>query len=106
MKINSLDKGCDFSKHVLKASAASAYNMGIESMTRDLNCSQFQALIGLSVYALGFGVVPLVSSSFSEEFGRQPLYIGSFIGFFFMYMMVALYVPLTRVEVKMWSKEI
>ncbi|KAF8993763.1 MFS polyamine transporter [Cyathus striatus] len=44
------------------------------SMTRDLQCSVFQATIGLAVYCLGFGVVPLVSASFSEEFGRQPLF--------------------------------
>lgn len=64
--------------------------MGFPSMTRDLNCTRFQATIGLSVYALGFGVVPLVTASFSEEFGRQPLYIYSGIGFLLMYMMVAL----------------
>lgn len=64
--------------------------MGFASMTRDLNCTDFQATIGLSVYALGFGVVPLVTASFSEEFGRFPLYIGSGIGFLLMYMMIPL----------------
>lgn len=64
--------------------------MGFASMTRDLNCTHFQATIGLSMYALGFGIVPLVTASFSEEFGRQPLYIGSAVGFILMYMMVAL----------------
>lgn len=59
-------------------------------MMRDLNCTEFQATIGLSVYALGFGVIPLVTASFSEEFGRLPLYIGSGIGFLLMYMMIAL----------------
>lgn len=60
-------------------------------MIRDLNCSQLQATAGLSVYPLGFGVVPLVTASFSEEFGRQPLYIGSAIGFALSGLMVALY---------------
>ena len=64
--------------------------MGFSTMTRDLNATNFQASIGLSVYALGFGVVPLVTASFSEEFGRLPLYIGSGVGFLLMYMMVAL----------------
>lgn len=64
--------------------------MGFASMTQDLNCSTFQATIGLSLYALGFGLVPLVSASFSEEFGRQPMYIGSAIGFILMYLMIAL----------------
>ena len=63
--------------------------MGFPSMTKDLNCTDFQATIGLSVYALGFGVVPLLSSSLSEEFGRRPLYIGSVIGFILMHLMVA-----------------
>ncbi|KAF9444904.1 MFS general substrate transporter [Macrolepiota fuliginosa MF-IS2] len=74
----------------ITACTAASYNLGFPSMTRDLNCTQFQATIGLSVYALGFGVVPLVTASFSEEFGRQPLYIGSGIGFTLMYLMIAL----------------
>ncbi|KAF8074570.1 MFS polyamine transporter [Lyophyllum atratum] len=65
---------------LFSSSAASAYNMGFPTMTRDLNCTKFEATIGLSVYALGFGI----------EFGRQPLYLGSSFGFLLMYMMVAL----------------
>jgi MFS family permease len=72
--------------------------MSFDSMKRDLNCTEHEATLGLSVYALGFGVVPLVTASFSEEFGRQPLYIASGIGFLFMYLMVALYVFLVRIE--------
>ncbi|KAH9479807.1 Ascochitine biosynthesis cluster MFS transporter [Psilocybe cubensis] len=75
---------------LLASSTSSTYNMGFESMTRDLGCTDFQATIGLSVYALGFGVVPLVTASFSEEFGRQPLYLGSGVGFLLMFMMIAL----------------
>ncbi|KDR67699.1 hypothetical protein GALMADRAFT_257977 [Galerina marginata CBS 339.88] len=75
---------------LIASTTASAYNMGFASMIRDLHCTEFQATIGLSVYALGFGVVPLVTASLSEEFGRLPLYFGSGIGFLLMYMMVAL----------------
>ncbi|EDR05708.1 MFS polyamine transporter [Laccaria bicolor S238N-H82] len=75
---------------VISAGTAGAYNLGFASMTRDLNCTDFQATIGLSVYALGFGVTPLVTASFSEELGRLPLYYGSGIGFLLMYMMIAL----------------
>ena len=60
-------------------------------MIRDLHCTEFQASIGLSVYPLGFGLIPLVSASFSEEFGRQPLYIGSGLGFSLMFLMIVLY---------------
>ncbi|KAJ7498000.1 MFS polyamine transporter [Mycena galericulata] len=75
---------------LIAASASSAYNMGFTSMTRDLDCTDFQATVGFVVYTLGFGLVPLVSSSFSEEFGRQPLYIGSAVGFTSMYLLIAL----------------
>ena len=67
--------------------------MGFPSMTRDLNATEFQATQGLSMYALGFGVVPLVTASFSEEFGRQALYFWSGVGFLLMYIMIALWVP-------------
>lgn len=63
-------------------------------MMRDLNCSEFQASIGLSVYALGFGITPLVTASLSEEFGRRPLYIGSGIGYLLMFIQIALYAQL------------
>ncbi|KAJ7463631.1 major facilitator superfamily domain-containing protein [Mycena latifolia] len=64
--------------------------MGVVSMTRDLDCTEFQATVGFIVFTLGFGVVPLVSSSFSEEFGRHPLYIISALGFTAMYLLIAL----------------
>lgn len=64
--------------------------MGVSSMVHDLNCTRLEAIVGLSMYTLGSGLVPLVTASFSEEFGRQPLYLGSGIGFILMYIMVAL----------------
>ena len=63
--------------------------MGFASMTRDLNATVFQATIGLSLFTLGFGVIPMITASFSEEFGRRPLYIVSMLGFLLMYVMVA-----------------
>ncbi|KAF7966704.1 hypothetical protein HWV62_37334, partial [Athelia sp. TMB] len=80
--------GCAFT--LLAAATASSYNLGFGSMTEDLNCSEFQATVGLSMYALGFGIVPLVSSSLSEETGRRPLYIMSLIGHMLMHLMIAL----------------
>jgi len=74
------------------ASTASGYNLGFKSMIRDLECTTFQATLGLSLYALGFGLFPLVTASFSEEFGRQPLYYASALGFFLMFVMIAEYV--------------
>ncbi|KAF4570112.1 hypothetical protein EYR36_009918 [Pleurotus pulmonarius] len=75
---------------ILSSMAAGAYNMGFPSMIRDLNCTEFQATVGLSVYPLGFGIVPLVTASWSEEFGRIPLYMGSAVGFSSMLLAIAL----------------
>ncbi len=58
-------------------------------MIRDLECTEFQATVGLSVYPLGFAIVPMFTAAFSEEFGRQPLYFWSGIGFELMFIMVA-----------------
>lgn len=81
------------------ASAASIYSIGFRSMIRDLHCTESQATVGLSVYPLGFGLIPLVTASFSEEFGRQPLYIGSGVGFLLMSPMIALYIELRLIRV-------
>ncbi len=59
-------------------------------MTKDLNCTNLQATLGLSLYVIGFGVVPLVTSSLSEEFGRQPLYLVSGIMVLLMYLVIGL----------------
>jgi len=72
------------------ASSVSAYNLGFGSMMRDLNCTQFQAALGLSVYPLGFAVVPMFTASFSEEFGRRPLYLWTAVGFELTFVMIAL----------------
>ena len=84
---------------VITAVVVAVYCLGYASMIRDLHCTMFQATIGLSVFTLGFGVVPLVTSSFSEEFGRLPLYIVSGIGFFLMFPMIALYVQTALLRV-------
>ncbi|EKM50095.1 uncharacterized protein PHACADRAFT_264625 [Phanerochaete carnosa HHB-10118-sp] len=82
--------GCAILFTALSAANASTYNMGVPQMIVDLNCTQFQATIGLSMYTLGFAITPLVTASFSEEFGRQPLYIVSSIGFTLMHLIIAL----------------
>ncbi|KAH8100406.1 MFS general substrate transporter [Cristinia sonorae] len=74
----------------LSAAAASTYNMGFPSMIRDLQCTSFQATTGLPLYTLGFAVIPLVTTSFSEEVGRKPLYVYSTIGLALMHLMMAL----------------
>ncbi|KAI9440428.1 major facilitator superfamily domain-containing protein [Lactarius indigo] len=73
----------------VSASAPSSYNFGFPSMTRDLNCTDFQATIGFSVFPLGFALTPLFTAPFSEEFGRRPLYLVSGVGFLAMHILLA-----------------
>ena len=61
-------------------------------MTRDLHTTNFRATIGISTYTVGFAIVPLIISSFSEEFGRQPIYVFSAVGFALSHVVVALWV--------------
>lgn len=79
---------CTFSG--ITAAASSSYSISYESMMKDLNCTRLQATLGLSLYAIGFGIIPLVSSSFSEECGRRPVYIMSSAMFFLAQIMNAL----------------
>ncbi|KAG1767680.1 MFS general substrate transporter [Suillus occidentalis] len=74
----------------ITAAASSSYSISYESMMKDLNCTRLQATLGLSLYAIGFGIIPLVSSSFSEECGRRPVYIMSSAMFFLAQIMNAL----------------
>ena len=66
--------------------------MGVPTMVDDLHCSTFAATLGLSVYPLGFGVVPLFTSALSEEFGRFPIYIVTTFLFMLTHVMMALQV--------------
>ncbi|KAG8216337.1 major facilitator superfamily domain-containing protein [Butyriboletus roseoflavus] len=74
----------------MTAAASSSFTISTPSMTRDLHCTELQGALGLGLYAIGFGVVPLVTSSFSEEVGRRPVYIFSSIMFILTQVMVAL----------------
>lgn len=48
------------------AASSSSFSISTPSLTHDLHCTELQAALGLGLYAVGFGVVPLVTSSFSE----------------------------------------
>ncbi|KAF9517781.1 hypothetical protein BS47DRAFT_1290479 [Hydnum rufescens UP504] len=80
--------GCAYTGFV--SSAASAYPVGYPSMTRDLNCTVLQASAGLTTYIGGFGVAPLVLASFSEEFGRRPMYLVTCAFFCIFFLPIAL----------------
>ncbi|KAJ7505983.1 MFS general substrate transporter [Mycena galericulata] len=73
----------------LAGTTASAYSMGFPSMMRELRCTEEQADLGISMFCLGFALVPLLTSAFSEEFGRRPLFIVCTIVFTAMYVVQA-----------------
>ncbi|KAG1734007.1 major facilitator superfamily domain-containing protein [Suillus lakei] len=74
----------------IAAAVPASYSISYESMTQDINCTRLQATLGLSVYTIPFGIVPLISSSFSEERGRRPVYIVSSVLFLLAEVMNAL----------------
>ncbi|KAH6916260.1 drug transporter [Coprinopsis sp. MPI-PUGE-AT-0042] len=69
---------------LLCAIATTAFSMGFPSMIQELDTNEMQATIGLSLYSISFAIVPLISAPLSEEIGRQPLYLGSFVAFLFL----------------------
>ncbi|RXW24504.1 hypothetical protein EST38_g1364 [Candolleomyces aberdarensis] len=79
---------CSFT--LLVSAATTSFTSGYLSMMRDLSLTYTQAIVGLSTYLLAFAVTPLFTSAFSEEFGRQPLYIVSVALFSLMHVMIAL----------------
>ncbi|KAG9311883.1 major facilitator superfamily domain-containing protein [Chiua virens] len=74
----------------MTAAYSSSFSISTPSLRRELDCTDLQAALGLGLYAFGFGVVPLFTSSFSEEVGRRPVYIFSSIMFALTQVMVAL----------------
>ncbi|EIW78986.1 MFS general substrate transporter [Coniophora puteana RWD-64-598 SS2] len=72
------------------SASSSSYSFGYDTMIAELHCTTMEATLGLSLFTLGFAIVPLVSSSFSEEFGRRPVYLVSAACFLLSQVMVAL----------------
>ncbi|KAJ2924709.1 hypothetical protein H1R20_g12373, partial [Candolleomyces eurysporus] len=75
---------------LLVSAATTSFTSGYPSMMRDLDLTYTQAVVGLSTYVLAFALTPLFTSAFSEEFGRQPLYVVSVVVFLLMHVMIAL----------------
>ncbi|EAU90189.2 drug transporter [Coprinopsis cinerea okayama7 len=84
---------------IVSSTTSTSYNMGFPSMNRDLQASNFQATVGLAVYSVGFGVVPLFTAPFSEELGRRPLYLGSLVALLLFYIPIAMAKNIVLVQV-------
>ncbi|KAG8865398.1 hypothetical protein FRB96_000288 [Tulasnella sp. 330] len=75
----------------------SAFAIGVPSLRRELGFNATDAALGLSVYAWGFACAPLILAPFSEEWGRNPLYLGSAFVFTLFFIPVALAQNLTTI---------
>ncbi|CAO1637396.1 unnamed protein product [Parajaminaea phylloscopi] len=63
---------------LLVSANASSYVPGIALMEKDLNVTNHTlSLFGISIYALGFGIPPLVLAPISEVYGRRWVFLAS-----------------------------
>jgi MFS family permease len=83
--------GIELSPGLQLGGAAGAFlPIGFPSLQHDLNSTRLQDSAALGLFALGYGTIPLVTSAFSEEVGRRPLYIISVICFTLLSMGIGL----------------
>ncbi|PRP85221.1 hypothetical protein PROFUN_06991 [Planoprotostelium fungivorum] len=70
------------------------YSQGIENVTVDLGVNQTDAVLGLSLFVLGYGLGPMIWAPMSEipAIGRMPVYIFTLIAF------VAIQVPTALIQ--------
>ncbi|EME88247.1 uncharacterized protein MYCFIDRAFT_159481 [Pseudocercospora fijiensis CIRAD86] len=62
------------------AFVSSAFSGGTREIIRDFGASQEVVTLGVSLFVLGFAIGPLLWAPLSELFGRQYLYIGTYLG--------------------------
>ncbi|KAB8275177.1 major facilitator superfamily domain-containing protein [Aspergillus minisclerotigenes] len=62
------------------ALASSAYSGSIIEITQDLNISEEVALLGISLFVIGFAVGPLIWAPLSEIYGRRYIMIVCAVG--------------------------
>lgn len=60
--------------------ASSAYAGGIDEVISSFNVSQEVATLGVSVFVLGFAIGPLFWGPLSELYGRQVVFLASYLG--------------------------
>lgn len=58
---------------------AGGYSSGKEQLTSSFDVSSEIGTLGLSMYILGFAVGPLMLAPLSEYFGRNPVYMLSWL---------------------------
>lgn len=60
------------------AVAATSYAWGATQIARDLHVSRTVALLGSSVFTLGFAIAPMALAPLSEVYGRSPVYLATY----------------------------
>ncbi|GBE82449.1 Uncharacterized transporter [Sparassis crispa] len=57
---------------------SSSYTGGLALTMKDLHMSQEVAILGVSLYVLGFGMGPLIFAPLGETYGRRIVFLGTF----------------------------
>ncbi|KAJ3476096.1 hypothetical protein NLI96_g11395 [Meripilus lineatus] len=65
---------------------SSSYTGGLASIERDLHISEELAILGVSLYVLGFGLGPLTFAPLGEAFGRRPVFLTTFTIFLLFHL--------------------
>lgn len=60
------------------AFVSSAYSGGIQQIREEFKCSNIVAILGISLFVLGFTIGPLFWAPMSEIYGRQKLFFGTY----------------------------
>lgn len=60
------------------AFVSSAYSGGVEEVIKAFNISTEVAVLGVSLFVLGFAIGPLIWAPLSELYGRQVLFISTY----------------------------
>ncbi|KAF2013580.1 MFS general substrate transporter [Aaosphaeria arxii CBS 175.79] len=65
--------------NVLTCLCAGGYSSGSQSLKEEFHCSSLMVTTGLSTYILGFAFGPMLLAPLSEHWGRNPIYIWSWL---------------------------
>ncbi|PIG88031.1 MFS multidrug transporter [Aspergillus arachidicola] len=60
------------------ALVSSAYSGGMGQIVKDFDCEQEVAILGISLFVLGFAFGPLIWAPMSETFGRRHIFTSTF----------------------------
>ncbi|EPS38601.1 hypothetical protein H072_7625 [Dactylellina haptotyla CBS 200.50] len=60
------------------AFVSSAYSGGMQQIMAEFHCSTIVAILGISLFVLGFTIGPLFWAPLSEMYGRQRLFFGTY----------------------------